>query len=75
MDPIILQCQPEIKNLIKPTKWGYNSFMNLKIGNIGMTEYFVQIYKDCVQSGQSFEEILKILWAEAQKNKNVLEKF
>ncbi len=55
--------------------WGYDSFKVLKIGGTGMTEYFVKVYAKCVKEGQSFEEILKILWKEAQKYKDVLEKF
>ena len=75
MDPIILQCQPEIKRLIQPTKWGYDSFKDIKIGDIGMTEYYVQVYAKCVRAGQSFEEILKTLWRDAQEHKDALEKF
>ncbi len=75
IDPIILQCHPIIKSLIQPTGWGYNSFKELKIGDIGMTEYFVKIYTKCVEEGQSFEKILKTLWKEAQENKEILERF
>ena len=75
MDPIILQCNPMIKGLVQPTMWGYNSFKDLKIGDTSMTEYFVKVYKKCVQDDQSFEEILKTLWNEAQKNREILEKF
>ncbi len=75
MDQIILQCHPRLQSLIHPTIWGYPSFMDLKIGNIGMTEYFVNLYTKCVQEGQSFENTLRALWKEAQENKEVLEKF
>lgn len=75
MDQIILQCQPEIKKLIQPTKWGYDSFKDLKIGDIGMTEYFMQVYMKCLETGQNFEKILKTLWKEAQEHKDTLEKF
>jgi len=74
MDPIILQYHPIIKNLVQPI-WGYNTFKGLKIGNVGMIEYFINIYKKCMQDGLSFEETLKALWKEAQKNKEVLGKF
>ena len=75
MDPIILQSHPEIKKMIQPETWGYDSFKAIKIGDIGMTEYFVQVYMKCVQDGRSFEETLKTLWKEAQEHKEVLEKF
>ena len=75
MDPIILQCHPGLKSLIQPTGWGYPSFKALKIGDISMTEYFVKVYMKCLQEGHSFEEILKILWREAQEHKEILEKF
>ena len=44
IDPIILQCQPQIKELIKPTSWGYSSFKEIKIGDLSMTDYFKKIY-------------------------------
>lgn len=75
MDQIILQCQPEMKSLIQPTSWGYPSFKDLKIGDISMTEYFMNVYVRCVQEGLSFEQSLKILWKEAQERKDILEKF
>jgi hypothetical protein len=75
MVQIILQCNPKIKELIKPVSWGYESFKELKIGEVGMTNYFAEIYKDCLGSGKKFDETLKILWEEAQRHKSVLEKF
>lgn len=75
IDPIILQCDPNIKELIKPTKWGYDSFRSLKIGDIGMTQHFAQVYMRSVKEGKSFEDIQRILWEEAQKHSDVLEKF
>ena len=75
IDPIILQCEPKIKALIEPVRWGYDSFKNVKIGNVGMTEYFVKIYQDCVSDGKSFDEIMRILWLETQKNMEAIEKF
>jgi len=75
MDPIILQCDPKIKELIKPSRWGYPTFKDVVIEGVSMTEYFVKIYMDCVKKGKSFEEVLKILWAEALKNREAIEKF
>ena len=75
MDPIILQCQPEIKKLIQPIRWGYSSFKDIKIDDISMTEYFVRIYNNCVKDKKSFEESLQILWKEAQEHRNVIERF
>ncbi len=75
MDPIVLQCHPKIEELIEPTGWGYDSFKELKIGDVSMTRHFAKIYTDCLVAGKSFEEILKITWNEAQKYKDVLEKF
>jgi hypothetical protein len=66
MDPIILQCHPEIKEMIKPRQWGYRSFTTKKIGEVGMTEYFKKIYLDSVSSGDSFDVTLKKLWEEAK---------
>lgn len=75
MDPIILQCNPEINKLIKPKKWGYSSFENIKIGQVGMTEYFKNIYFDCLNAQLSFEDILKKLWREAKKHELEISKF
>lgn len=75
MDPIILQCYPEIKNLINPKGWGYQSFVPLKIGEKSMVQYFTDIYLDCLKNKISFEQILKIVWQEAQEHRKVLESF
>jgi hypothetical protein len=75
MDPIILQCHPKIKELVKPTHWGYSSFKDIKIGDIGMTEYFKKIYSDSVASGDDFATTLKKLWSEAQKHEKEISKF
>jgi hypothetical protein len=61
--------------LIKPSRWGYPTFKDVVIEGVSMTEYFVKIYMDCVKKGKSFEEVLKILWAEALKNREAIEKF
>jgi hypothetical protein len=66
MDPIILQCQPAIRDLIKPKKWGYASFENINIGDVSMTDYFKEIYVRSVASGDNFETTLRKLWQEAQ---------
>jgi hypothetical protein len=75
MDPIILHCHPRIKELIQPVKWGYDSFKDIKRGDISMTKYFVQVYTNCVKTGENFEKILKTVWKEAEKHKDTLEKF
>ncbi len=75
MDPIILQCHPKIKELIKPKGWGYSSFKDIKIGDVSMTEYFKKIYLDSVASGDNFETTLKKLWEEAQKHEEEISKF
>lgn len=75
MDPIILQCHPKIKELIKPKQWGYSSFKDIKIGDVGMTEYFKKIYLDSVSTGDNFETTLKKLWASAQKHEEEISKF
>lgn len=75
MDPIILQCNPKIKDLIKPKSWGYSSFKDIKIGDVGMTEYFKKIYLDSIASGDNFETTLKKLWEEAQKHEEEISKF
>jgi len=75
MDPIILQCNHKIKELIKPKRWGYSSFKDIKIGNVGMTDYFKKIYLDSIASGDNFETTLKKLWEEAQKHEEEISKF
>lgn len=75
MDPIILQCHPEIQQFINPKSWGYNVFKTIKIGNVGMTEYFARVYKECLVGRISFEDTQKTLWGEAEKNREALEKF
>jgi hypothetical protein len=66
MDPIILQCHPEIRAMIKPKQWGYRSFATKKIGEVGMTEYFKKIYLDSVSAGDTFDVTLRKLWEEAK---------
>lgn len=75
MDPIILQCHPKIKELIKPKKWGYSSFKEIKIGELSMTEHFKQIYLESVSAGNDFATTLKKLWSEAQKHEEEISKF
>lgn len=75
MDPIILQCHPKIKELIKPKKWGYKTFEGVKIGDIGMTEYFKNIYLTSLNSGDSFDVTLKKLWKEAKEHEEEISKF
>ena len=75
MDPIILHSHPEIQKMIQPEIWGYDSFKAIKIGNTGMTEYFTKIYLDCVKKGQSFDEMMKTLWKEAQEHREAIERF
>ena len=75
MDLGILQYHPEMKSLIRSTGWGYDSLKALKIGDVSVIEYFIKVYAKCVQEGQSFEQVLRTLWKEAQENKEVLEKF
>lgn len=75
MDPIILQCHPKIKELVKPKGWGYSSFKNIKIGDVGMTEYFKKIYLDSIAAGDDFTTTLKKLWAEAQKHEEEINGF
>jgi len=62
IDPIILQCHPEIKELIKPNNWGYRSFELIKIGDTGMTAYFKDIYEKAVQSGVPFADVMRLFW-------------
>ena len=75
IDPIILQCNPKIKNLIKPRHWGYKSFESIKIDNIGVIEYFKDIYLKSVDSGDDFAATLKKLWEEAKKHEQEISKF
>lgn len=75
MDPIILQCYPKIKELIKPKKWGYSSFEDIKIGDIGMTDFFKEIYLKGVASGDNFETILKSLWKAANEHEREISMF
>ena len=65
MAPIILQCDPKIKELIQPKRWGYDSFKNIKIGEVSMIDYFKKIYLDSIANGDNFETTLKKLWGEA----------
>lgn len=75
MDPIILQCHPKIKELIKPKKWGYSSFENIKIGDVSMTDFFKKIYLDGVASGDNFETVLKNLWRAANEHEKEINAF
>jgi hypothetical protein len=68
IDPIILQCQPRIKELIKPKGWGYSSFKEIKIGDLSMTDHYKKVYEESVSAGNDFTTTMKILWAETQKH-------
>ena len=75
MDPIILQCNPIIKELINPKRWGYDSFKKIKIGEVSMTEFFKKIYLDSVALGDDFATTLKKLWEEAKRHEREIDKF
>lgn len=75
IDPIILQCHPQISELIKPKKWGYNSFKDIKIGDAPMTDYFKKIYLDSVGAGDDFGVTMKKLWEEAKKHEKEISGF
>ncbi len=75
MDPIILQCNPKIKELINPKKWGYSSFENIKIGDVGMIDFFKKVYVDSVASGDNFETVLRKLWKEAKEHEKEINTF
>lgn len=75
IDPIILQCNPTIKELIKPQKWGYTSFENIKIGDVGMTDFFKKIYLDSVIAGDGFDVTTKKLWEAAQAHEAEISTF
>ena len=75
MDPIILQCHPKIKNLIKPKQWGYSSFKTIKIGDVSMTEHFKRVYEDAARANANFADILHMLWEEIQKHETEVRGF
>jgi len=75
MDPIILQCEPKIRELIKPQKWGYSSFGSIKIGEVGMTEYFKDVYMRSVAANDPFEATLRKLWDEAKLHEEEISEF
>ncbi|MDD5165125.1 MAG: hypothetical protein PHG25_01125 [Candidatus Pacebacteria bacterium] len=75
MDPIILQCHPMIRELIKPKKWGYSSFASIKIGGVSMTDHFKKLYLDSVGAGDSFEGFLVKALKEAEKYKEIISTF
>jgi len=75
IDPIILQCQPEIKELIKPKRWGYSSFEQIKIGDISMIDHFKKVYLNSVASGNDFSTTMKLLWEEAKKHEKEISNF
>lgn len=75
MAPVILQCNPQIHDLIHPRRWGYNSFVNLKIGNIVVPQYFAEKYISLIKQKANFSDIIKQMWDEAVRHREVLEKF
>ena len=75
MDPIILQCNSKIKELIKPVSWGYGSFKEIKIGNVSMTEYFKNIYLNSITNGDAFDVTLRKLFEEAKAHEKEISRF
>ena len=75
IDPIILQCNPTIHELIKPKRWGYTSFEKISIGEVKMIDYFKKVYLDSVHTGDSFETTMKKLWSEAQLHEKEISAF
>ncbi len=75
MDPIILQCHPKIRELIKPQHWGYSSFQGIKIDDVSMTEYFKGIYMQSIAAGDDFETTLEKLWEEAKEHETEISGF
>jgi type I restriction enzyme S subunit len=60
------------KNFVKSKN---NNWVDIKIGEVGMTEYFKKIYLDSIATGDNFETTLKKLWEEAQKHEEEISKF
>jgi len=75
MDPIILQCYEPIGKLIKPKKWGYDSFEKIYIDGVSMTDFFKSIYLNGLVKGTGFSVILESLWGAAQKYEKELSSF
>ena len=75
MDPIILQCHPQIQRCIKPKKWGYSSFAQITIGEVSMTEFFRDLYEKAMASRASFEQVLRLLWGAAQQHEAEISAF
>ncbi|MEN9338416.1 MAG: hypothetical protein RI945_141, partial [Candidatus Parcubacteria bacterium] len=73
IDPIILQTDPIIKDLVKPKSWGYQVFDNLQIEGTKMQEYFTKIYLDSRNAGDSFDITMKKLYEEAKKYEKELD--
>ena len=73
IDPIILQTDPIIKELIEPKRWGYAEFENIKINGIKMQEYFTKVYLDSRNAGDSFDITMKKLYEEAKLHEKELD--
>lgn len=75
IDPIILQCNPKIHELIQPKHWGYTSFEKINIGDVKMIDYFKKMYLDSVNAGDNFATTMKKLWSEAQLHEKEISTF
>lgn len=75
IDPIILHCHQQISKIIEPVDWGYQSFVNIKIGEKTIPEYFKDIYKKGINETLSFSEIMKNLWDKTKENEKEIIKF
>lgn len=72
IDPIILQCHQRIWELIRPQGWGYDSFKTISIGDVGLTDYFKNIYEDAVKSEKSFDNVMHTLWEEIKRHDEII---
>lgn len=73
LDPIIIENNPDIQMLFKHRQGHYPEFRKVKIGKKTAIKHFETLYKKHLKSGQSFEDFLKICWADALKHREVLE--
>lgn len=73
IDPIILQTDPIIKELIEPRSWGYKIFDSINLEGVKMQEYFTKIYLDSRNAGDSFDVTMKKIYEEAKLHEKELD--
>jgi len=65
--PIML-ADPRLKDFVKIKPTEYKAFVNIKVGNVKIMDYFSRMYTDYMRKGKTFDDFLKDAYKVIQKD-------